>query len=95
MLKELGPGVMRTAPGVLRNVGSAGEDLAPPSLPPLGAGVALDREAARALPRGRPRPRGGAILRCDVVGVDVDARTCRKSCVGGFLQSRSAFDAFS
>lgn len=97
----LGPGLMRTAPGVLRNVGSEGEDVAP-SLPPAGAGVALDREAARALPRGRPRPRVGAILRPDVdVGVEVgsfgnvDVSCCRKSWVGGYLQSRLEFDAFS
>lgn len=64
----LGPGLMRTAPGVLRNVGSEGDDVAA-SLPAMGAGVALDREAARAPPlEPPPRPRLGGIFVVDVNG---------------------------
>lgn len=72
----LGPGLMRTLPGVLRSVGSCrccceGEPLALSLslalLLPPGAGVRLDRDAARVLPRGRPR--GGILVgRCCCVG---------------------------
>lgn len=81
----LGPGLIRTVPGVLRSVGSAAGEAALSLSPPAGAGVMLDREAARVLPLGRPRPRAGAIF-CRRPDVGVDVSCCaRKLWNGGYL----------
>lgn len=79
----LGPGLARKELGVLRNVGSDGEDVAAAS--GAGAGVALEREAARAPPREPPRPRLGGILAVVFVVVGVDVSFGAGCCKGELL----------